>query len=174
MKLAHASSGTSRAGFSLLELAVVMALLIILSGAVIPRVSQFQASARDARRMKDLRVVQDAIEQYKLDKGVYPVAQQNSSYGGWDVSHDGAFIPVLVNEGYLAGPIDDRKSNSTYHFRYYVYNKSSYGCAGTGPFYVLGIRKFETSSMEAGAFKCANRDWANEFEYVTGGGASFQ
>ena len=165
------------AGFSLIEVVVVMLVLATLAGVVLPRVSGYQAKARDARRMQDLRVVQDAIEQYQLDKGVYPAAKKNGSYGGWDVSHDGDFIPTLVDEGYLAGPVDDPISSGTYHFRYYVYNKGSYGCAGTGPFYVLGVRNFESAASAAaneGAFQCTSRDWGNEFAYVTGGGASYK
>ncbi len=163
--------------FTLIELVIVMLILSILAGVAIPRVSAYQAKARDARRMQDLRTVQDAIEQYKLEKGAYPAAHHSSSYGGWDVSHDGDFIPSLVEEGYLAGPVDDPLSSDRYHFRYYVYSKGSYGCAGTEPFYVLGIRHFETDSAKQsniGAFKCLNRDWGQEFDYVTGGGASYR
>jgi prepilin-type N-terminal cleavage/methylation domain-containing protein len=168
---------TRRSGFSLVELVVVMLIMSILTGVALPRVTQYQRKARDTRRMADMTVVVDAIEQYKLDKGVYPAAKTNASYGGWDVSHDGDFIPVLVQEGYLREPLRDPINDSTYHLRYYVYPKGSSGCVGTGPFYVLGIRNFETDTARTanqGNWSCSGRDWGSEFAFVTGGGASYK
>lgn len=156
---------------------MVMLILATLAGIAAPRVTRYQQSARDMRRMSDLRVVQDAIEQYRLDEGVYPPAKKNRRYGGWDVSHDGNFIPVLVKEGYLAETVVDPINDGTYHFRYYVYKRGSYGCVGPEPFYVLGIRNFESekaTKSHVGAFECTKRNWGAEFAYVTGGGASYQ
>lgn len=166
-----------RTGFSLIELVVVMLIMTILAGVVAPRLGSYQERARDTRRMQDLKTVQSAVEQYKLDTGQFPAANTNSSFGGWDVSHDGDFISVLVQEGYLRAPVMDPVSDGTYHFRYYVYNKGSYGCVGADSYYVLGIRNFETQSAIdefQGAFACTSRDWANEFAFVTGGGASYK
>ncbi len=166
-----------RAGFSLVELVVVMLIMSTLAGLAVPLVGNRLRAARDARRMTDLRTVQEAIEQYKLDKGAYPAASQNAGYGGWDVSHDGDFIPVLVAEGYLASTVVDPLNDSTYHFRYYLYPRGYASCVGAESFYVLGIRNFEdadSSSDYVGAFACSGRDWGSEFDFVTGGGASYQ
>ena len=164
-----------RSGFTLIELIVVISILAILSGVLVPRVKDHMQAARDARRLSDVKTIRNAIEQYYWDKGEYPPANTSNSYGGWDVSHDGDFISALVDGGYLEEPPADPINDSTYHYRYYVYANGSYGCDGSSKFYVLGIRTFETSEFAAknrGFFRCANRDWNNEFAYVTGGGTT--
>ncbi len=164
-------------GFTLIELVVVISILAILSGVLVPRVTNHLKSARDARRLTDIRAVRNAIEQYYQDKGAYPTANANSSYGGWDVSNDGDFIRVLRDKGYLDEDAVDPINDTTYHYRYYVYAKGSYGCVGNTDFYVLGIRNFESSDFAVknkGFFQCTGRNWNGEFAYVTGGGASLQ
>ncbi len=164
-------------GFTLIELVVVISILAILSGVLVPRVTSHLKSARDARRLADIKAVRGAIEQYYLDKGSYPAANANSSYGGWDVSSDGDFIRVLRDQGYLDEDGTDPINDATFHYRYYVYAKGSYGCVGNADFYVLGIRSFESgdfASKNKGYFQCTGRNWNDEFAYVTGGGASLQ
>ncbi len=168
---------TSRQGFTLIELIVVISILAILAGALIPRVTSHMAATRDARRLADVRGVQSAIEQYFVDKQRYPAAASNASFGGWDVSNDGNFIPELVEHRYLPEPPRDPVNDATYYYCYYVYDKGTSGCAGNGKFYVLGVKAFETSAFAAkntGYFKCAGRDWTAELAFATGGGATFQ
>jgi len=167
----------STSGFTLIELVVVISILAILSGVLVPRVTNHLKAARDARRLSDIKAVRNAVEQYYLDKGAYPAANANSSYGGWDVSNDGDFIRVLRDEGYLEEDAADPINDATYHYRYYVYAKGSYGCAGDHDYYVLGVRAFESSDFGAknkGFFECSGRDWNSEFAFVTGGGASLK
>jgi len=164
-------------GFSLIELVVVVAIMSILAGVIVPQLTGRQAAARDARRLADLHVVIDAIEQYYAETHQYPAADKSAKHGGWDVSHDGNFISELVTKGYLRTVIGDPINDETHHFRYYVYDQGSYGCAGPGPYYVIGIRTLETPRAKAdsvGYFKCAQRDWSTEFDYVTGGGATYE
>jgi len=167
----------TRSGFSLVELVVVVAIVALLAGVVTPRLSQRMAASRDTRRLQDIQRVRDAIEQYHLEHGAYPAANSSATYGGWDVSHDGNFISVLTQEGFLESPPMDPLNDATFHYRYYVYASGSYGCGGSSSFYVLGVRRFETTDFAArntGYFKCSGRDWGSEFAFVTGGGASYQ
>lgn len=166
-----------RRGFTLIELVVVISILAILSGVLVPRVTNHLKSARDARRLADIKAVRNAIEQYYMDKGSYPAANANSTYGGWDVSNDGDFIRVLRDQGYLEADASDPINDATFHYRYYIYAKGSYGCVGNADFYVLGIRAFESEEFGAqnkGFFQCSGRDWNSEFAFVTGGGASLK
>jgi prepilin-type N-terminal cleavage/methylation domain-containing protein len=163
--------------FTLIELVIVIAILAILSGVLVPRVTNHLRAARDARRLADIKGVRNAIEQYFLDQGQYPAPNANSTFGGWDVSHDGDFIRALRDQGYLDEDARDPLNDSTYHYRYYVYTRGSYGCAGSGNFYVLGIKNFESADFAAknrGFFQCSGRDWADEFAFVTGGGAGLR
>jgi type II secretion system protein G len=166
-----------RRGFTLIELVVVISILAILSGVLVPRVTNHMKSARDARRLADIKTIRTAIEQYHADKGSYPAPNANSSFGGWDVSSDGDFIRVLRESGYLEEDAVDPINDSTFHYRYYIYSQGAYGCVGNSSFYILGIRNFESSDFAAknkGFFQCSGRNWNNEFAYVTGGGATLQ
>lgn len=164
---------SSTKGFTLIELIVVVSVLAILAGALIPRVTNHMAQARDARRLSDIQGIQAAIEQFHADKQRYPDSKANSSYGGWDVSNDGDFIPELVQDGYLPSSARDPLNDATYFYSYYLYDKGTAGCKGAGKFYVLGVKSFETAAFAAknrGYFQCADRDWNAELAYVTGGG----
>jgi len=164
-------------GFTLIELVVVISILAILSGVLVPRVTNHLKSARDARRLADIKAVRAAIEQYHIEKGTYPPANANSSYGGWDVSNDGDFIRALRDNGYLDEDAVDPLNDATFHYRYYVYARGSYGCQGNSEFYVLGIRNFESEDFAVrnrGFFQCSGRNWNDEFAYVTGGGAAME
>ncbi|HED66321.1 MAG TPA: prepilin-type N-terminal cleavage/methylation domain-containing protein [Planctomycetes bacterium] len=162
-------------GFSLIELVVVISLLAILSGVIVPRVSNHVQMSRDARRLADIQRVRNAIEQYHMDKGEYPTPNPSPAFGGWDVSNDGGFIDVLTEEGYLEEMPEDPLNTPTYHYRYFVYEPGTYACEGKGEYYVLGIRNFESPEFareHRGFFRCADRNWGEEFAFVTGPGAS--
>ncbi len=164
-----------QSAFTLIELVVVIIILAVLAGALVPRVTDRLAASRDARRLSDLHVVRDAIEQYYLDKGAYPPPTVVAAGNGYDATHDGDFIPELLKTGYLREPVKDPINDTTNFYAYNVFAEGTNGCKGKGKFYVLGIKAFETptfSATHAGYFKCAQKDWSADFEYVTGGGAS--
>lgn len=62
----------ARAGFSIIELLVVITIISILAGALYFNVSEGSAQSRDAERQSDLRNLQSAIELYRNDNGRYP------------------------------------------------------------------------------------------------------
>jgi len=159
-------------GFTLIELVVVISVLAILSGVLVPRVNSHMKAARDARRLADIKTIRNAVEQYYMDKGEFPAANANALFGGWDVSNDGDFISVLKEDGYLDDMPADPINDATYHYRYHVYEAGTYSCESPEPFYVLGIRNFESSDFahkKKGYFRCSGRNWSTEFAYVVGG-----
>lgn len=152
--------------------ATTAALLLVLGAAMVPEVAHRRAVARDERRIADALRMAAALEAFHADRGRYPAPQRNSLYGGWDVSHDGAFVRELLDGGYLPAQVQDPLDDNEHHYRYYLYDAGSYGCAGARPFWVLGIRRFETAEGAAAAprgFACPERDWSTTFAWVTSG-----
>lgn len=73
----HRSRRTRRpAGFTLIEVLVVVLIIGILAAIVGPRVIGKTADARRTRVMADLRSIETALDLYKLDNGAYPSTEQ--------------------------------------------------------------------------------------------------
>ena len=64
------------AGFSLLELMVVVVILSILALVVVPRVIDRPDQARVARAQSDIAAISSAVKLYKLDNFRYPTTEQ--------------------------------------------------------------------------------------------------
>ncbi|WP_281421413.1 type II secretion system major pseudopilin GspG [Mameliella sediminis] len=64
------------AGFSLLELMVVVVILSILALVIVPRVIDRPDQARAARAQSDIAAIQAAINLYRLDNFRYPTTDQ--------------------------------------------------------------------------------------------------
>lgn len=63
-------------GFSLLELMVVIVILGILATLVIPNVFSNRDKAERQKVISDLTALENALEMYRLDNGVYPTTDQ--------------------------------------------------------------------------------------------------
>jgi general secretion pathway protein G len=78
------------AGFTLIELMIVMALIVVLASIGLAMHQNSQTRAREAVLKEDLFRLRDAIDQYYADKNMYP-----------------ASLDVLVSDKYLrAIPVD--------------------------------------------------------------------
>ncbi|MDJ0820535.1 MAG: type II secretion system major pseudopilin GspG [Paracoccaceae bacterium] len=64
------------AGFSLLELMVVVVILSILALTIVPRVIDRPDQARAARAQSDIAAISSAISLYRLDNFRYPTTEQ--------------------------------------------------------------------------------------------------
>lgn len=66
-----------RNGFTLVELVIVIAIIIILAAVVIPSYMTMADRARKARLAADLRTMATALESFKTDWGRYPAIRWN-------------------------------------------------------------------------------------------------
>jgi general secretion pathway protein G len=68
-------SKSSRTGFTLIEILIVVAIIGILAGVVLVGLRGTGPQARDSRRAADLRQVQNGLELYYNKLGAYPATQ---------------------------------------------------------------------------------------------------
>lgn len=64
------------AGFTLIEIMVVVVILGILAAVVVPRIMNRPDEARAVKAKQDIRVLEGALNLYKLDNFSYPTTQQ--------------------------------------------------------------------------------------------------
>ncbi|BEV73033.1 MULTISPECIES: type II secretion system major pseudopilin GspG [unclassified Paludibacterium] len=65
-----------QAGFSLLELLVVILIIALLTSVIGPRLFQQVSNARVRTAQSQMKTLQDALVRYRLDTGAYPDADQ--------------------------------------------------------------------------------------------------
>ncbi|MFZ3200643.1 MAG: type II secretion system protein [Candidatus Acidiferrales bacterium] len=70
-------------GFTLLELIVVMAIVMILAGIAVGRYQQSLIHAHEAVLREDLYVLRNAIQQYAEDKEAYPSSLDDLKTAGY-------------------------------------------------------------------------------------------
>jgi len=63
-------------GFSLIEIMVVVVILGILASIVVPKIISRPDEARVVKAKQDILSIQNALDLYKLDNGVYPTTDQ--------------------------------------------------------------------------------------------------
>jgi len=101
----------AQAGFSLIELLIVIAIVGILAGIVYVNFGGSSSAGRDAQRVTDLRNLQSAIEQYKQKYGRYP--ERGCSVSGntfaTETSCPGSYISGLAPEFIPRLPSDPRR-----------------------------------------------------------------
>lgn len=64
------------AGFTLIEMMVVVIILGILAGMVVPRLMGRPEQAKQVRAEADIRALETALRLYRLDNGRYPTTEQ--------------------------------------------------------------------------------------------------
>ena len=94
-------------GFTLIELAVVLAIIAILAAVLTPMVTTYLEQARVARAQADLRTISDSVRLYQRDSGRYPIYD---SAGDYTADHAGGKAVIGASGG--TGPSDGAGGNS--------------------------------------------------------------
>ncbi|MBA4697061.1 MAG: type II secretion system major pseudopilin GspG [Legionella sp.] len=66
-------------GFSLIEIMVVVVILGIMLSIVVPKIMSRPDDARIVKARQDVLAIQNALDLYKLDNGIYPSTDQGLS-----------------------------------------------------------------------------------------------
>ncbi len=64
------------AGFTLIELMVVIVILGILAGLVVPRITEKPEEARRVKAKLQIQEISSALKEFKIDNGFYPSTEQ--------------------------------------------------------------------------------------------------
>lgn len=134
----------SKAGFTVLELLIVIVIVGILAGTLIFVLIQGAAQSRDARRVQELYQIGHALQQYYTVYGEYPENTDSGDigcWGNWDGGsilngEDDPFIQPLIDEGFIAAPLIERNPTGSTNwekcsYRYMKVDNPCCGCSGT-------------------------------------------
>jgi general secretion pathway protein G len=75
-KRAKSKVGRSEAGFTLIEMMVVLAIIGILAALIVPRIMGRPDEARITAAKQDISTINQALKLYRLDIGRYPTTEQ--------------------------------------------------------------------------------------------------
>src|SRR5437016_11089906 len=75
-------------GFTLIELAVVLAIIAVLAAVLTPMVTGYLDQARTARAQADVRTIADAIKLYNRDTGRWPIHDSGAQYPNTSAAAD--------------------------------------------------------------------------------------
>jgi len=98
-------------GFTLIELLVVIAVIGLLAVLVLFSVDNIKSKSRDARRVVDIKSIQEGLALYQNDNQDYPIMD--------DYITGGDFMSLaLENDGAIRGVPTDPLNEGTYRYHY--------------------------------------------------------
>ncbi|MGD9129045.1 MAG: type II secretion system protein GspG [Candidatus Woesebacteria bacterium] len=110
------SKKTSRLGFTLIELVVVVGIIAFLAAFALVTFSNSGKKSRDSKRRVDLQTVRQALVMYRADAGTYPVVTCNSGLSACLLNYSAGGYSM---SSYISEPvIDDPKNNAPYFYTY--------------------------------------------------------
>ncbi|HTR18706.1 MAG TPA: type II secretion system protein [Candidatus Paceibacterota bacterium] len=154
---APARSQAAAKGFTLIELLVVIAIIGLLASIILASLGGARQKARDARRIADIREIQNALELYVETCKQYPepsplaTTDSNGCSGGVNL---GTFLPTI--------PKDPSSSSTNYP---YTANGSLGSCTS---YHLAAI--LEAKPSNAAATCLANRGYCTGGNYAGGYG----
>ena len=109
-------------GFTLIEILIVVAIIAILASVVLVGLGPTQRAGRDARRLSDLREIQNGLELFYNKCGYYPGSIDGSGACSTGVPSDWtALATALQGVGVSSLPNDP---NASYSYGYFPYDNN--------------------------------------------------
>lgn len=115
----------TRRGFTLVELLVVVSIIGILSTIIIGSLGGAKSSARDAKRISDIKNIQIALAEYYNDNSHYPCQIYANGAGP-------SCAPNFFQSVYMSATPVDPKNNSQYAYAALNSGAGGTNCAGAG------------------------------------------
>lgn len=128
-------------GFTMLEVLVVVAIIALLASIILASLNIAKQRGRDARRINDVRELQNALTLYTVTAGHFPIATATTTLTDSD-----PISSALVSSNNIPGPALD----PLYPVRAYTYKSNS-----TGSDYTISFC-METDSIYPFAPGCDN------------------
>ena len=168
MKILQNHPHKKDAGFSMMELIIVLMILVTIAGIALPRFGTATERADDARRIADLNSLQKALEMYYVDHGSYPLVSgwsgDATGYGGHSYTAADPYIPGLIPEYIEMLPRDPNRS--------FPDSKSGYLYKSNGKDYkVLAHKTPNSYPTDHRYFDSARATWA--YQVSSKGGSSW-
>ncbi len=138
-------------GFTLVELLVVVAIIGLMAGIATVSVNSVRSKARDARRVADIKQIQNALELYYSDSGTYPAAAVAAlgKDAGIAVSDNGFTNAAGVGTSVYLNPVP-KDPDST---KAYVYPANA---APTKDYIIEFTLESGTGTMEKGDYQATS------------------
>lgn len=141
-----------RAGFTIVELLIVIVVIGVLAAIVIVAYNGIAARARDTERIDSIAKIRKGLELYKTINGTYPSATDSGTSstngypgGGWEVSsiQGSTWLNKLLP--YMQPIPTDVMNDTSHFFYYYFYANNTAQCGTITPnCYVLGVAKLDS------------------------------
>jgi prepilin-type N-terminal cleavage/methylation domain-containing protein len=106
-----------RAGFTLVELLIVMAIIVVLGGLMLATGGYIQNKGRYSRAEAEIAAISAALENYKADNGAYPNDAVTNNFNVATTTSSEYQSPSLKLYEYLSGDTnDDRTADAKPYF----------------------------------------------------------
>lgn len=136
-----------KAGFTIVELLIVIVVIAILAAITIVAYSGIQQRARDSKRLQDVDTISKALELYYIDNGKYPPGAGSTSINpSWSTTADGSWVNLATllrpyASSLPTDPVSTPGANGIiagYNYSYFADKYGAYcGNATPGQVYIL-------------------------------------